>query len=108
MALVVLSNRSQRYLVPILATSFLFAIHFFHVHLRPDKFPVDHVIFTGSMTEQEMAAERPIELEQLMAEGKLEAFYAQTPNSTQLAVDRVVGLALLVGMFWTEILARFL
>ena len=51
---------------------------------------------------------------QLTAEGKLEALYAPTPNSTQLAVDHVIaaitltiGLALLVGMFWTEIVARF-
>jgi len=99
----------------LLAASFLFAIHFFHVHLRPLKFPMDHVIFTGSMTEQEMIVERVIELEQLKAQGKLDSLYAPAPNPTQLAVDRVIaaltlaiGLALLVGMFYTEILARFL
>jgi cytochrome b subunit of formate dehydrogenase len=97
----------------LLAASFLFAIHFFHVHLRPEKFPIDHVIFTGSMTPQEMETERPLELEQLKAEGRLEAKYTGAPNVTQLAANRVIaavtlaiGLALLVGMFWTEILAR--
>jgi cytochrome b subunit of formate dehydrogenase len=98
----------------LLAASFLFAIHFFHVHLRPQRFPLDHVIFTGSITREEMEAERPLELEQLEAEGRVPALAAAEPNCTQLVVNRVIaaitlltGLALLVGMFWTEIIARF-
>ena len=97
----------------LLAASFLFAIHFFHVHLRPEKFPIDHVIFSGSIAPHEMAAERPLELEQLQAEGRLEALRMSAPNPVQLIVNRVIaavtlliGLALLVGMFWTEIVAR--
>lgn len=31
----------------LLAAGFMFLIHFFNVHLRPDKFPLDGVMFTG-------------------------------------------------------------
>ncbi|HKI95166.1 MAG TPA: hypothetical protein VJ992_07730, partial [Gemmatimonadales bacterium] len=34
----------------LLATAFIFTIHFFNVHLRPGKFPIDTVIFTGRAT----------------------------------------------------------
>jgi cytochrome b subunit of formate dehydrogenase len=34
----------------LLATGFIFTIHFFHVHLKPDKFPLDAVMFTGRAT----------------------------------------------------------
>jgi hypothetical protein len=97
----------------LLAASFLFAIHFFHVHLRPDKFPMDHVMFTGTMTYDEMAEDRAGELEQLEAEGRLEELRAPAPNPVQLIANRVVGLlavaiglALLVCLIWSEVLPR--
>ena len=31
----------------LLAVGFIFTIHFFNGHLRPEKFPMDTVIFTG-------------------------------------------------------------
>jgi hypothetical protein len=34
----------------VLAMSFIFTIHFFNVHLRPEKFPLDAVMFTGRAT----------------------------------------------------------
>ncbi|HPF36756.1 MAG TPA: cytochrome C, partial [Candidatus Krumholzibacteria bacterium] len=34
----------------LLATGFIFTIHFFNTHFRPDRFPMDPVIFTGRMT----------------------------------------------------------
>lgn len=97
----------------LLAASFLFAIHFFHVHLRPLKFPVDHVMFTGSLAEREMREERALELEQLIAEGRLEQVKADAPDRGQLIVNRVIagislviGLGLLVAIVWSELIAR--
>lgn len=97
----------------LLAASFLFAIHFFHVHLRPLKFPIDHVMFSGTMTQGEMEEERPLELERLEADGTLEEARAAAPNATQLVVNRViafvalaVGLAFLAGLVWSEIIVR--
>ena len=36
----------------LLATGFIFLVHFFNGHFRPDKFPIDTVIFTGAVTER--------------------------------------------------------
>jgi cytochrome b subunit of formate dehydrogenase len=38
----------------LLAMGFLFTIHFINTHLRPDVFPVDRVIFSGSMPAHEV------------------------------------------------------
>ncbi len=34
----------------LLAVGFIFTMHFFNGHLRPEKFPMDTVIFTGRVT----------------------------------------------------------
>ena len=42
----------------LLAVGFIFTIHFFNGHLRPEKFPMDTVIFTGRISEHELKDER--------------------------------------------------
>ena len=49
----------------LLATGFIFTIHFFHVHLKPDKFPLDAVMFTGRATMDYMRHEHGELAEQL-------------------------------------------
>lgn len=49
----------------LLATAFIFTVHFFNTHLRPGVFPLDEVIFTGRMTEERFKSERHLEFEQL-------------------------------------------
>ena len=39
----------------LLAVGFIFTIHFFNGHLRPEKFPMDMVIFTGRVPGDELA-----------------------------------------------------
>ena len=56
----------------LLATGFIFTIHFFNTHLRPEKFPMDLVIFTGRMTVEELKHDKPEEYEELVASGELE------------------------------------
>ncbi|HEX5137992.1 MAG TPA: cytochrome c3 family protein [Planctomycetota bacterium] len=56
----------------LLAVAFIFTIHFFNTHFRPDKFPMDPVIFTGRVTVEELKFERPEEYEKLVLAGKLE------------------------------------
>ncbi len=56
----------------LLATGFIFTIHFFNTHLRPEKFPMDLVIFTGRMTVEELKHDKPDEYAELVASGKLE------------------------------------
>ncbi len=51
----------------LLATAFIFTVHFFNTHLRPGAFPMNEVIFTGRVTEEQFREERPLELESLSA-----------------------------------------
>jgi cytochrome b subunit of formate dehydrogenase len=64
----------------LLAIGFIFTIHFFNAHLRPETFPVDEVIFTGSMTEEEFMHHRPAEYERLVQTGQLEALRVPSPD----------------------------
>jgi cytochrome b subunit of formate dehydrogenase len=56
----------------LLATGFIFTVHFFNTHLRPEKFPMDIVIFTGRMTVEELKEDKPAEYEALISSGELE------------------------------------
>ncbi len=42
----------------LLAVGFIFTFHFFNGHVRPAKFPMDTVIFTGRISEHELKGER--------------------------------------------------
>jgi cytochrome b subunit of formate dehydrogenase len=42
----------------LLATGFIFTVHFFNTHFRPEKFPMDFVIFNGQVSKQEFIEER--------------------------------------------------
>ena len=55
----------------LLATGFIFTVHFFNTHLRPEKFPMDMVIFTGRMPVEELQEDKPAEYETEVAAGTL-------------------------------------
>ena len=55
----------------LLAVGFIFTIHFFNTHLRPDAFPMDTVIFTGTVPFEEYRHDRPREFEELKNSGRL-------------------------------------
>jgi cytochrome b subunit of formate dehydrogenase len=57
----------------LLAASVIFLIHFFNTHLRPRKFPMDMVMMTGRMPEEEMIDERGAEYDRLVQTGQLES-----------------------------------
>jgi len=56
----------------LLAAGFIFTFHFFNVHFRPEKFPMDSVIFSGRITRAELIHERGRLWKRWNAEGKLE------------------------------------
>lgn len=56
----------------LLAAGFIFTFHFFNVHFRPEKFPMDPVIFSGRISRSEMLHERKRWLDRLEAEGRLD------------------------------------
>ena len=56
----------------LLAVGFIFTIHFFNTHFRPDKFPMDPVIFTGRVPLDELKYDKPGEYKALVESGELE------------------------------------
>jgi cytochrome b subunit of formate dehydrogenase len=94
----------------LLATGFIFAIHFFNIHLRPEKFPCDMSLLIGLVSEEEMLAERPDYFERLRREGSLEQMRATVPSKWRLRLVKLagfaalaVGLALLTGIIFASL-----
>ncbi len=56
----------------LLAVGFIFTIHFFNTHFRPEAFPMDSVIFTGHIPLDEFRKDRPREYKELVDSGRLE------------------------------------
>lgn len=82
----------------LLASGFIFTIHFFNTHLRPEKFPMDTVIFTGRMSVEELKADKPGEYERLQASGELEKYLAEPLPEPLVRGFRAFGwTALLIG-----------
>jgi hypothetical protein len=52
--------------------AFIFTIHFFNTHFRLDKFPMDPVIFTGTVPVDELKRDKPAEYARMVEEGRLE------------------------------------
>jgi len=63
----------------LLAVGFIFTIHFFNTHLRPDNFPMDLTIFTGSQTEDHLKHRHPEEYKRLVESGQLEKLRVAPP-----------------------------
>lgn len=83
----------------LLAVLFIFTVHFFNGNLRPEKFPMDTVMFTGSVPEDELKAERPGEWERLQKEGALEALkVAPPPRRLVITAFVVGGFAMFLGI----------
>lgn len=82
-----------------LAIGFIFVVHFFNGHLRPGKFPMDLVIFTGSIAADELRHERPAEYERLERTGTLEALCVASPDPALMRRGRLVGtIGLTLGL----------
>ncbi len=96
----------------LLAVWFIFIVHFFNSHLRPEEFPLDQVIFTGRVSAGDYQHERPLDYSRLGESGALETLRADPPPrwlenfSRVIAVVAVgVGFSLLVLTvisFWAE------
>lgn len=56
----------------LLAVAFIFTVHFFNTNFRPDKFPMDPVMFTGRVPLEEFKYDKPREYEELAASNRLE------------------------------------
>ncbi|HBG04110.1 MAG TPA: cytochrome C [Geobacter sp.] len=61
----------------LLATGFIFSVHFFNTHGRPEKFPMDFVIFNGQMSKHEFVEERGDQWARYEKDGITEQFKAK-------------------------------
>jgi cytochrome b subunit of formate dehydrogenase len=83
----------------LLATGFIFTVHFFNTHLRPEKFPMDTVIFTGHMPLAELKRDKPREYARLVASGELEQQLEEPQPAIVVKVIR--------GFAWTALAIGF-
>jgi cytochrome b subunit of formate dehydrogenase len=83
----------------ILAAVFLFTVHYFNVHFRPDKFPMDIVMATGAVPLSEFKHEHRLEYERLKASGELERYLVKPPSERAKRVGRkVTGWLIVIGL----------
>jgi cytochrome b subunit of formate dehydrogenase len=76
-----------------LAIGFIFAVHFFNGHLRPGKFPMDLVIFTGSLTDEELRHERAGQFDRLSRAGSLGGMVTAAPTAEEKRRAQLAGTA---------------
>jgi cytochrome b subunit of formate dehydrogenase len=79
-----------------LAVVFLFTVHFFNNHFRPDKFPVEVVMFTGSFSMEEFIHEHPHEYQRLVDSGELDKYLVDPPSAGRMAAARALAFTLIV------------
>lgn len=73
-------------------------VHFFSAHLKPESFPLDKVIFTGSLPVEHYKAERPLEYARRVREGTLdEVLVEKTITWKTCAADALWWLITLIA-----------
>jgi cytochrome b subunit of formate dehydrogenase len=83
----------------LLAVGFIFTVHFFNTHFRPEKFPMDPVIFTTGMPLEEFKNDRPREYQELLESGQLESRFMDPPQPLALKLWKRFGFtALAIGL----------
>jgi cytochrome b subunit of formate dehydrogenase len=92
----------------LLAAGFILTFHFFNAHFRSEKFPLDSVMFSGRVTEEEMLHERRRQYDRLAKRGTLEQLRlkdewasAKWLYNTLGLLMVYLGIALAVAIFWT-------
>jgi len=82
-----------------LAIGFIFVVHFFNGHLRPGKFPMDLVIFSGSVAAGALREERAAEYARLERTGAIASLVVPPPDPRLLRRGRIVGtIGLVLGL----------
>ncbi len=79
----------------VLAAVFLFTVHFFNNHFRPDKFPLDTVMFTGAVPLEEFRREHALEYRRLKESGELSRYLVDAPSRPFTLGSKVLGFTLI-------------
>ncbi|GAB4258587.1 cytochrome C [Deferrisoma sp.] len=90
----------------LLASGFIFTVHFFNTHFRPGKFPMDPVIFRGRLPKYELWEERRRWYERLEKQGKLESLAEKPTPPLWDLIGQLLGFtALGVGLVCIALVA---
>ncbi len=98
----------------LLAAGFIFTFHFFNVHFRLEKFPIDTVIFSGRISRTELHHERRRQLERWEKAGKLEENRVKDEWASWRKIAIPAGIAAfvlgvtIVILIYSAIITRFL
>jgi len=83
----------------LLAVAFIFTVHFFNTHFRPDKFPMDTVIFTGRVPLEELKEDRPREYDELIKSRGFKDRLAEPLPDVMVRTAKIFGTtALIIGL----------
>jgi hypothetical protein len=75
---------------------FLFTVHFFNNHFRPDKLPPpDIVMFTGTQSLEEFQREHRAQYDRLVETGQLEKYLVDAPSKPMCMGSKILGLVLI-------------
>jgi cytochrome b subunit of formate dehydrogenase len=98
----------------LLAAGFIFTFHFFNVHFRIEKFPMDPVIFSGRVSREELEHDRGRWLARLQESGELEKLKVgdEWQQTKKLAIPIgvlafTIGVALII-LIYVAMSARLL
>lgn len=80
----------------ILAVVFLFTVHFFNNHFRPDKFPLDTTMFTGRVPLEHYRYEHRREYDRLVASGELDKYLVAAPSRPMARGSSILGATLII------------
>ena len=90
----------------VLAAVFLFTVHFFNNHFRPDKFPLDTTMFTGAVTLEELKREHAVQYARLVETGELERYRVPPPSPAMARGSRILGFTLItIGLILLALVA---
>jgi cytochrome b subunit of formate dehydrogenase len=79
-----------------LAAVFLFTVHFFNNHFRPDKLPPpDVVMFTGTQSLEEFRHEHALQYQRLVDSGQLEKYLVDAPSRPMTLGSKILGITLI-------------
>jgi len=84
----------------IYTASFLFLIHYFHAHFRPEKFPMDLSVITGMVSEQHLRKYRPEYVARLEQEGRLSEMRKKAPSRKNVWLNVVGGVLIFTMGFF--------
>ncbi len=81
----------------VLAAGFLFTVHFFNNHWRPENFPLDVLMFTGVMPLEKFRREHSIDYDRLVAEGQLDKYLVDAPSRPLTVGSKILGFTLMAA-----------